>query len=51
MIIYGHLPKQVKDIKIEDLLGRKPIELNNEQIKDNIKDKVVLISEQPDQLK
>jgi len=37
-------PKQVKDIKIEDLLGRKPIELNNEQIKNNIKDKVVLIS-------
>ena len=36
--------KQVKDIKIEDLLGRKPIELNNEQINNNIKDKVVLIS-------
>lgn len=34
----------LRKIKIEDLLERKPIQINNTQISDQIKDKVVLVS-------
>nr|WP_223810774.1 nucleoside-diphosphate sugar epimerase/dehydratase [Paenimyroides baculatum] len=34
----------IRKIKIEDLLERKPIVINNTQISDQIKDKVVLVS-------
>lgn len=34
----------IRKIKIEDLLERKPIEINNTQISHQIKDKVVLVS-------
>ena len=34
----------IRKIKIEDLLERKPIVINNDQISDQIKDKVVLVS-------
>ncbi|MBA5791234.1 polysaccharide biosynthesis protein [Flavobacterium sp. xlx-214] len=34
----------IRKIKIEDLLERKPIQINNLQISDQIKDKVVLVS-------
>ncbi len=34
----------IRKIKIEDLLERKPIVINNNQISDQIKDKVVLVS-------
>ena len=35
---------QIEDIKIEDLLGRKPIKLGNENVKREIKDKVILVT-------
>ena len=35
---------QIKNIKIEDLLGRNPIYLQPEKIQDEIKDQVVLVS-------
>ena len=34
----------IRKIKIEDLLERKPIVINNNQISDQVKDKVVLVS-------
>jgi len=34
----------IRKIKIEDLLERKPIVINNNQISDQIKDKVILVS-------
>lgn len=37
-------PQQIQNIKIEDLLGRKPIKLNNPEITAEIKDKVVLVT-------
>ena len=36
--------QQIKDIKIEDLLGRKPIELDNEEIRNEITGKVVMVT-------
>ena len=36
--------KTVQDIKIEDLLGRKPITLGKENVRREIKDKVVLVT-------
>ena len=36
--------KQIRSVKIEDLLGRDEIKLSDEQIKIDLKDKVVLIS-------
>ena len=36
--------KQLKDIKIEDLLGRKPIRLLNSSLKDEYKDKIILVT-------
>lgn len=36
--------QQIKDIKIEDLLGRKPIKLDNEEIRNEITGKVVLVT-------
>ena len=36
--------RQIKNIKIEDLLGRKPIKLNNPVIEDEIMGKVVLVT-------
>ena len=35
---------QIQDIKIEDLLGRQPITLGNENVSREIKDKVVLVT-------
>ena len=35
---------QIQDIKIEDLLGRKPIKLSNENVTREVKDKVVLVT-------
>lgn len=36
--------KQIKQIKIEDLLGREPIELSKKQIQKQIKNKTVLVT-------
>lgn len=36
--------QQIKDIKIEDLLGRKPIKLDNEEIRNEITGKVVMVT-------
>lgn len=36
--------RQIKPLKIEDLLGRKPISLNNPQINENLKGKVVMVT-------
>lgn len=36
--------KQIRSIKIEDLLGRDEIRLSEERVKDDLRDKVVLIS-------
>lgn len=36
--------QQIQKVKIEDLLGRRPIELNNIQVHNEIKDKVVLVT-------
>lgn len=35
---------QIKQVRIEDLLGRKPIDINNPSIKNEIENKVVLIT-------
>lgn len=35
---------QIQDIKIEDLLGREPIHLDNENVKRELNDKVVMIT-------
>src|SRR5690606_23776582 len=36
--------QQIKAVKIEDLLGRKPIKLDNPEIREEIRDKVVLVT-------
>lgn len=36
--------QQIKKVRIEDLLGRKPIELNNSEILAETKDKVILVT-------
>lgn len=36
--------KQIRDVQIEDLLGREPVNLNIEEISDYLKDKVVLVT-------
>ncbi|MDP4118528.1 MAG: nucleoside-diphosphate sugar epimerase/dehydratase [Bacillota bacterium] len=36
--------KHIRDVKIEDLLARKPIQLNNEQLHDEICGKVILVT-------
>ena len=41
---HTQLMSQAKEIKIEDLLGRKPIEFNKEEIKNFIKGKVCLVT-------
>lgn len=41
---HTQLIAQAKEIKIEDLLGRKPIEFNKDEIKSFIKDKVCLVT-------
>ena len=35
---------QLKDIKIDDLLGRKPIKIQNKTIEDDLSNKVILVS-------
>lgn len=40
----GLKPQQIKPLKIEDLLGRKPIVLNNEEVALEIQDKVILVT-------
>ncbi len=37
-------PQQIQNVKIEDLLGRKPIKLSNPEILAEIQDKVVLVT-------
>ncbi|MDV7187782.1 nucleoside-diphosphate sugar epimerase/dehydratase [Lutibacter sp. TH_r2] len=37
-------PKQIKNVRIEDLLGRKPINLNNPIVENELKNKVILIT-------
>lgn len=37
-------PQQIKNVKIEDLLGRKPIKLDNPEIREEIRDKIVLVT-------
>ena len=41
---HTQLISQAKEIRIEDLLGRKPIEFNKDDIKNFIKDKVCLVT-------
>lgn len=36
--------QQIKAVKIEDLLGRKPIQLDNAVIREEVRDKVVLVT-------
>ena len=36
--------KQLKNIKIEDLLGRKPIRISNSSIKEEFNDKIILVT-------
>src|SRR5690606_35869713 len=36
--------RQIRTLKVEDLLGRKPIELNNPAVARELKDKVVLVT-------
>lgn len=36
--------QQIKNVRIEDLLGRKPIQLDNAEIREEIRDKVVLVT-------
>ncbi|WHY91002.1 nucleoside-diphosphate sugar epimerase/dehydratase [Neobacillus cucumis] len=36
--------KQFRDVQVEDLLGREPVELDIDSISENIKDKVVLVT-------
>ena len=40
----GSLTNQIKDVSIEDLLGREQIEINDESIKDLINNKVVFVT-------
>lgn len=35
---------QIQDVKIEDLLGREPISLSNQNVRRELKDKVVLVT-------
>lgn len=37
-------PQQIKNVRIEDLLGRKPIELNHSEILAETKDKVIMVT-------
>ena len=44
-LVDGHLGIDgIRNVEIEDLLGRDPIDIDNEQIKSNIKDKVVFVT-------
>ena len=36
--------QQIKEIKIEDLLGRKPIKLDNEEVRNEVRGKVVMVT-------
>lgn len=40
----AYKPTQIKQLKIEDLLGRESIKLNNPIINENIKNKIVLVT-------
>ena len=43
--INGELsPKQIKSVKIEELLGRKPIQLNQDKIKNQLGGKTILVT-------
>ena len=44
LITQENLYKSLRDVEIEDLLGRDPIELDNQNIKNLINDKVVLVT-------
>ncbi|MBU1927534.1 polysaccharide biosynthesis protein, partial [bacterium] len=41
---YGDYGTQIKDISVEDLLARKPKDLDKEKIEDFIKDKTILVT-------
>ena len=36
--------KKIRDVNIEDLLGRDPVQLNNEEISEYLKDEVVMVT-------
>lgn len=40
----GHLVSQLRDIKVEDLLGRAPITFNNKEVRNFIENKVCLVT-------
>lgn len=44
-LLNGHIPiSQIRDVDVEDLLRRSPIELDNQEISDYIKNRTVLIT-------
>ncbi|WP_321475651.1 nucleoside-diphosphate sugar epimerase/dehydratase [uncultured Paludibaculum sp.] len=44
-VIESHgLLNQIRDVAVEDLLGRKPVRLNTDQIRDKLEGRVVLVS-------
>src|SRR5580658_1801424 len=44
-IIHGtELGKQIRDVAVEDLLGRKPVHLDQQRIRDRIQGKVVIVT-------
>lgn len=40
----GHILGQIRDIKVEDLLGREPVKFDNADVRDFIADKVVMVT-------
>ncbi|MGH6739682.1 MAG: polysaccharide biosynthesis protein, partial [Bradyrhizobium sp.] len=40
----GVLAKQIREVRIEDLLGRQPVELERDEIRERLKDRVVMVT-------